>query len=215
VMVATLDKLRDPATGHVSAKAMDEFRRHLGEQAQGSRVASGRRRTALVRELRTLEQRVEQWPLGDVDWDVARAAMQRSYRAGRKAFRRADADPAVENLHEWRKRVKDLWYHHRLTRDLWPEVMKPYADAAHELSELLGDDHDLAVLRGLVAESRGPAAVTPADLDPLVAVIDERRAELLEQARALGRRLYAERPKAFGARFDAYVAASGRALVPA
>jgi CHAD domain-containing protein len=217
VMVQTLDGLRDRATGHVGKTALDELRAHLAEQAQGTRVASGRRRAALVREVRALEQRVEQWPLGDADWATVRSGMTRSYRAGRKAFARAHADPTVENLHEWRKRAKDFWYHHRLTRDLWPEVMKPYGSAAHELSDVLGDDHDLAVLRSLVAEGRDAAAVTPADLDPLVEVIDERRAELLEAARRLGRRLYAERPQAFAARLDAYLEAVGaesRALAP-
>ena len=218
VMVQTLDGLRDRATGHVAKSALDDLRAHLAEQAQGTRVASGRRRAALVRELRALEQRVEQWPLGDADWATVRSGMARSYRAGRKAFARADADPTVEHLHEWRKRAKDLWYHHRLARDLWPAVMKPYGSAAHELSDILGDDHDFAVLRSLIAEGRDAAAVTPADLDPLVEVIDERRAELLEAARRLGRRLYAERPKAFAARLDAYLEALGaerRALMPA
>ena len=49
-------------------------------------------------------------------------------------------------MHEWRKRVKDLWYHCLLLQDAWKPVMSALADEAHELSDRLGDDHDLAVL---------------------------------------------------------------------
>ena len=41
---------------------------------------------------------------------------------------------------------KDLWYHLRIVSGAWPEVLESVADQAHELSELLGDHHDLAVL---------------------------------------------------------------------
>src|ERR687888_223363 len=63
--------------------------------------------------------------------------------AGPAAVRAEPADAAV---HEWRKRSKDLWYHLRLLRDGRREVLAPAADRAHELSDLLGDHHDLAVL---------------------------------------------------------------------
>lgn len=36
----------------------------------------------------------------------------------------AQAKPSVENLHEWRKRVKDLWYQVRLLTPLWPGMLK-------------------------------------------------------------------------------------------
>ncbi len=46
-------------------------------------------------------------------------------------------------MHEWRKRVKDLWYHVTLLQDAWRPVMSALADEAHELSDRLGDEHDL------------------------------------------------------------------------
>lgn len=137
---------------------------------------------------------VEQWPLAGVDERVWAEGVATSYQRGCKAFARADSLPTNANLHEWRKRVKDLWYHERLLRDSWDGMLKAQADEAKTLSQLLGDDHDLAVLAEHVS-------------DPdLLDLIERRRAELLAESRRLGRLLYAEKPKAFRRRLGRYVA---------
>ena len=117
-------------------------------------------------------------------------------------------------LHDWRKRAKDLWYQHRLLRDAHPTVVGAYAKDAHVLADLLGDDHDLAVLRATIVHHDPPAATAPVDLDPVVDLIDVRRASLQAQARDVARRLYAEKPKAFARRTRAYVRASARQRTP-
>ncbi len=89
-----------------------------------------------------------------------------------------------------------------------------YAKDAHALADLLGDDHDLAVLRATIVHHDPPAATAPVDLDPVVDLIDVRRASLQAQARDVARRLYAEKPKAFARRTRAYVRASARQRTP-
>jgi hypothetical protein len=42
--------------------------------------------------------------------------------------------------------AKDLWYDSRLLGETAPSILGPLARSLHALSELLGDDHDLAVL---------------------------------------------------------------------
>jgi CHAD domain-containing protein len=135
----------------------------------------------------------EAWTLRDLSPDDLVDAYTRTYARGREAFERADRRPTVTNLHDWRKRVKDLWYQERLLADTWPGVMKAQAKEAKALSELLGDDHDLAVLAERVQDAE------------LLELIARRRAELLDEARALGRRIYAEAPKAFARRARRYV----------
>ena len=99
----------------------------------------------------------------------------------------------MEALHEWRKRVKDLWHHHTLLCSLWPAVREAAAGEAHALSDRLGDDHDLAMLAAWVEENADPGA----EFFEAVAV---RRSRLQAEAVALGARVYAEKPKAFTAR---------------
>lgn len=56
------------------------------------------------------------------------------------------------NLHELRKRTKDLLYELELLCCVWPEMIGPLVEQAHHLTDLLGDDHDLAVLRAIAQE---------------------------------------------------------------
>ncbi|MDO8209320.1 CHAD domain-containing protein [Conexibacter sp. CPCC 206217] len=164
---------------------------------------------AAALQLRAIHARVEEWPLDDSDWDTVVAGISRAYRRGARERERAEAEPTVEHLHDWRKRVKDLWYHQRLLKPAWTEVLDAYAEQAHVLSELLGDDHDLAVLRARLErgiELSGRAATV--DLDPFLALVDERRLELQAHARRLAARLYAETPKAFERRIAAWVEAA-------
>jgi CHAD domain-containing protein len=127
-------------------------------------------------------------------WEALRAGLTREYRRGRKALRALDeAGDDPEHWHAWRRRVKDLWYHLALLSPSWPWVLEDTAEQAHDLSDLLGDDHDLANLRALL----------PGD-HPLVVRVDAERARLQSAAQRLGVRLYAESPRAFAIRLGAF-----------
>ena len=117
-----------------------------------------------------------------------------TYQRGRKAFGRAQARPSVENLHEWRKRAKDLQYQLRLLQAAWPTVIAAYVQQAHRLSDLLGDDHDLAVLVSVISDSAAIAGQVPT-ADSVIELAERRRVELQAEARLLGQRLYGEPPK--------------------
>src|SRR5262245_66313651 len=105
---------------------------------------------------------------------------------------RGASDCSNEALHEWRMRTKDLRYELEMLETVWPEMLRPLAEQAHQLTNLLGEDHDLAVLRGVVQEQADGEPSTDDEL--LFALIDERRATLQKQAAALGDKLYEERP---------------------
>jgi CHAD domain-containing protein len=143
--------------------------------------------------------RILDWLLETDDWGLVGPGLFKSYRQGRRAMKRTLADPRAENVHEWRKRAKDLWYQLRIVREAWPELLGETADQAHELADLLGDHHDLAVLAedlGSREEIGGKSVFEKA--------IERRQEELLAAALDLGRRLYAEKPKAFRRRLKRY-----------
>ena len=76
-------------------------------------------------------------------------------------------------------------------RRAWPEVMTTTADEAHELSDRLGDDHDLVVLTADLEDARPP--LSREQLEHLRKLIGKRRKELQGEAFADGERLFVER----------------------
>lgn len=77
--------------------------------------------------------------------------------------------------------------------------------AVDDLLELLGQDHDLAVLHDLVA--RGELRLAEEfdyDTTPLLKLLDRRRAELQKMTHPWGLRLYAETPSCLTGRWEAY-----------
>ncbi len=160
-------------------------------------------RVGQARELLTKARKsVKRWPLTD-DVDVMAAGIAKTYGRGRDRLRDSMAEPSDEVFHDWRKRAKYTWYHVRLLRDAAPSVLVPLVDRFHDLSDLLGDDHDLAVLTGQFAAD--PDEFGGADpIDQAMALIARRRADLQQRAWRLGARLYVESPDAFATRLVAY-----------
>jgi CHAD domain-containing protein len=140
--------------------------------------------------------RIDGLPLNGDGWDLIGPGLHRSYRRGRKRLRAVEERGTVANMHELRKRVKDLTYQLRLIRDADKHLIGQLADHAHDLSDHLGDDHDLALLRDEV-QRRDDAFVQPSDQRHLLEEIDQRRGELQFAAISLGQRIYDEKPKKF------------------
>jgi CHAD domain-containing protein len=203
VMIQAVDDLAGHYAGQLPKKTFNGIKTHLNAQAEITRasLADPAVTGEVIEDLKALRLDVEHWYLTRSGWAALSDGLHRSYERGRKAYRRATRKPTDKNLHEWRKRSKDVWYHLRLLEPAAPGIINGHAKAAHELSDLLGDDHDLAVLRESLERSGGSV---PVDVDSVVALIDHRRAQLQTDAFGVGGRLYAEKPKAFARRMRSY-----------
>ena len=148
------------------------------------------------------DRRIDEWPLDADGFDLLRPGLKRAYSRGRKSYVAARENASDAALHESRKRSKDLWYQLRLVRRGWPKLIDATADEAHELSDRLGDDHDLVALSAHLADAGEP--LTGEQLDHLDAAIAKRRKQLQKQAFAYGERLFAEKPKRFVNRIERY-----------
>lgn len=141
------------------------------------------------------QTRIGLWPrIGDESgdgFDTIAPGLLRTYREARRRTRTAST---AEELHEWRKHVKTHWYHVQLLREVWPAMMKPWAGVLHDLSGSLGGHHDLEVLRGMISEP-------PSEL---LAAIDARQRTLENDSAAMGKRLFAEKPRTWLARMRRY-----------
>ena len=175
------------------------------------RVSAGSMRPDLGDAIQTLtaaRARVAEWPLELEGFAAFEEGLWRTYRRGRKAYARAEELPSPEHMHEWRKRVKDLWYHLSLLEDAWKPVMSALADETHELSERLGDEHDVTVL--VEWAHRHASALNGAGpvLRGFDVIGEARRRELQEEAFGYGSRIYADKPGAFVGRIEGWWAAT-------
>jgi CHAD domain-containing protein len=200
VLVSVTEDLAERYGGQVPEASFAALRDQLAADARAARAADGDAAVGeVVTTLEGVVVRAADWPLDGCDRDALVAGGVRAYARGRAALEAASDEPSDERLHNLRKRVKDLWYHARLLEDAWPRVLKAQGKAAHDLADLLGDDHDLAVLAERV---RHEAFV---DDEAILELIARRRTGLRDAAIGLARRLYAEPPKAFRRRLEAYV----------
>ena len=207
VVVDALDAVLGRVAGELRVERYTPLRERLvaEERAAAEGLARDAERGALGEvavELERGRDRVAAWPLdGDVVADL-RAGLDRIYRRGRRAYGVAREDPTAETLHELRKRAKDLWYAAGLLQPAAPKRLRRVRKRAKRLSELLGEDHDLAILRAAV-ETRRPLFADLADRDALVGVIRRRRRGLRRDALALAGKLYGERPRRAAKRLGA------------
>ena len=215
----TLSPLRD-ATALLEAydALMDHYGEGIERRAFGPiRAALTRHRKDLVRtdesiderladfrdDMETVRKRIAKWKVDAEEFDAVAGGLKKTYGRARDAMRAAYDQPTDERFHEWRKRVKYHMYHTRLLRPVWPKVMAERSRQLNLLSDLLGDDHDLAVFRRTV-RSEPEAFGDVRRLQALLGLLDRRRAEFQTLARPLGRRLFAEKPKHHVRRIDGY-----------
>ena len=104
----------------------------------------------MIADLAPARERLENWDMQRRGWGGTRVGLQRIYARGRRNFAAAYSLPSDEAFHDWRKQVKYLWYHTQILENIWPSVMQALVEELDQLGELLGQDHDLAVLRTTV-----------------------------------------------------------------
>jgi CHAD domain-containing protein len=204
VKVETLDALRERYVADLPLDLLAAWLVVLeGERDELGGQLSGEQGESALAEARAAieggQEQIPRWPLDGDSWQLVEPGLLRSYRRGRRAMKGACAEPSGEDVHEWRKRTKDLWYQLRVVCDAWRPVLGETADQAHELADLLGEHHDLTVLAGDLAGRE-----LAGNRDAVTDVIERRQEELLGEAAEIGARLFAEKPKAFGRRLESY-----------
>ena len=200
------DGLMERFRGEVTRRALAPIRRHLVQRKRrrASEVTDLDERLERVRGLmEDARERIGAWPIEATGADAWREGFEQAYRQARRGMARAYESPTVERFHEWRKGVKYHWYHTRLLRPLWSRALGARARAADDLGEMLGDHHDLAVLRATLLDEAHEMGDRQ-QVDRLVELIGRRRAELEAEAKPLGELLCAEKPRQIGARHARY-----------
>jgi CHAD domain-containing protein len=199
VLIDTLDGLNERAADEITPEATAELRSALGDEHEraletlkGDNIAV----ESVLAKLKTARRRTARWTFDADGFDALTPGIERIYRRGRNRMRAVCDESSTENLHELRKRVKDLWHVTQIVGPASPKQLKKLGKRTHRLSDLLGDDHDLAVLRDYV-ETHPQCVRDDETRLALLALIDRRRQALQQDALKLGKRIFKRKPKRF------------------
>jgi len=205
VLIDTLDDLiahfhtRVPPRKFAPLKrALQLRRREIRQQV----IDKDRALPHIIRGIKSAKKRIDDWPLKHRGFKAIAPGLRRVYTQGREVLQSARHNPTDAAFHEFRKRAKDLRYQLTLLRPISPATLNSLVDDSHHLTDLLGSDHDLAVLRTAAqAESTSNPKI---QTELLHALIDERRHSLQQDAIALAEKLYEEPPKEFVKRLKSH-----------
>jgi CHAD domain-containing protein len=195
VLVETVDSLQQTYADQLHPAALANVRWQLlarYERISAEMLGSPERVDQVVAVLDEARPRLAALPISSDGPAVWRGGLRRVYRRGRRRMALAYKQPTSEHFHDWRKRVKYFWYHLLILQPLWETAVPHWADDVHLLSDYLGLEHDLAVLREVVLHES--IKTNEAERHLLLALIAQERDRLQTKAQPLGERLYADTP---------------------
>ena len=201
VMLETVAKLA-METGTDGAFTLAPLRAHLvgkvGEEAKPLDIdCAAKARLLLLREAKKFA-RTKFRSRGFAALD---GGLEKSYGQARRAMKNAYSEPSDESFHALRKAVQWHWRQMSLLARAWPDEFAVRVSAARELSQMLGDDHDLAMLVAVAATADD---ISYEHKDAIVALCQRRQQALRNAAEFRAARLFAETPKAFTKRMATY-----------
>lgn len=195
-VIESLEKLQQGYPDELRRPVFDSVRRGLlnqkKEREKREDVTSVLHKIAT--ELKAAGKRAKRWPLATDGFPALESGLEKMFRKSRAAFSKAQKRPTAENYHEWRKRLKDHWYHIRVLESTWTEVMQGYEAALKDVETWIGEDHNLVLLRQLL--TAGPQSFGgEKSAEPVIALSDKEQKRLRDNAESVGRRIYQEKPR--------------------
>jgi len=203
VLVETYDSLLDAHKDQIDRSRFPPIRRRLilikkesTERDDIGDILERFRETMLQ-----ARERACRWRIAADGFEAVGHGLRKSYKGAQRAMHAAAKEPTTEAIHEWRKRIKDHWYHARLLSPIWQIPMRAHGEVADRLGDALGKYHDLEVFRQRLQDDD---LVDKADLDVLAGLVRLRQNTLLERAFSIGARLLAERAASLTRRWQSY-----------
>jgi len=181
--------------------------RLLGKRLERERAQAGDPTDddEVLADIAAMRHQLARWNLVDHDFEAVAPGLQRIYREGRRRYAHVEREHghSAQDLHDWRKRVKSLYYALDMLGGKKTQGMRKATRRANRLGELLGEDHDLWMLGAYVEDHSDALGDDVHARDALLERIEQRRKRLRKLALELGARLYKRKPGEFMRRVSA------------
>lgn len=224
VRLATLRNLVERHPAVLSRQGIDFFGMRLElERARRGKPANS---AEVLEDIVAMRLQLARWNLPDRDFEDLAPGLERIYKEGRKRHGKAkqerrhtpveggqrpasaedeqrEAGPREEHvagdqaMHDWRKRVKSLYYALDMLGGKRIGGARKATRRADRLGDLLGEEHDLWMLSVYAEEHQDAFGGDSRAREELMELVGRRRKRLGKRALKLGARLYRHSPGRF------------------
>ncbi len=199
----TLAPSRGPSNGNGPER---EGIRRLEEQLQRERLNNSQPSDIdeVLADIAAMRDQLARWSLVDTDFATLSPGLRRLYREGRHRYAHCARVQGrdEQDVHDWRKRVKSLYYALDMLGAKKAKGARRATRRADRLGDLLGSEHDLWMLCAYVEAHPEAFGTDTAAKDELLSLIEQRRRRLRKRALSLGARLYKRKPGKFTRRIS-------------
>ncbi|MET0545452.1 MAG: CHAD domain-containing protein [Caulobacterales bacterium] len=203
VMAAAADSLAEKAPARAKQAIAAVQRLMVAAQVQAGPDERNNAVSAGIERIRAAASDVENLRCGGLSIQDLGEGAAMGLEQSKDAFAHAFKAEDDESFHEWRKSVQRHWRHMQLLHAAWPEFFDVRANLAQDIARLLGDDHDLSILKTFAAERIG-AGLTEKQAGVVFDFAQKRQDKLRAKAKVLGGALLAATPKALAQETEAY-----------
>jgi CHAD domain-containing protein len=182
----TLATLPDPNGGERDAAAVVL----AGFDSDGdSEVKVSKAMKQILRDLERTRRNLHRIGSFGREWKTIEPGLKNVYRQCRKRMEKALGQHDDEAFHNWRIRVKNLYYELQMLEPVWPERLKKMIERLKQLQERIGADHDLVVLKRSLQNT--PDAFGSAEtIEEIVGCLDGKSRKLRQATEPLGQRIF-------------------------
>jgi len=190
VMLERLETMRESVQEPGERARLEQLREQLHAKHAGQlrRLASDAP-AKVAAPIEAVAQRAARWRVPHDAWPIIASGLRRIYRKGREAVDAARERGSDAALHEARKQAKYLEAALSVLEPVKAPRLRKLASAADTVATRLGDDHDMAVLAGLLRRNGGG--------EDALAEVARRRRRWQKKALKRAQKLYKRKPKAF------------------
>lgn len=206
VIVYAVDALAHHFAENIPPGAFDSIRQHLFERHEilsGQIIGDGQMLGKVADSLENGRERILGWSLDGDGFALFAPGLARVFGRGQRRMNKAYASGQAALFHDWRKRVKYLWYQMEILRPIWPTRLDSLVIDLKQISDYLGDAHDLVALGEVLEQEPTIGGDDPA-LPILLTLIERWQDDFEVAAWPLGSRIYMETPEQFVATMDEY-----------
>lgn len=157
-----------------------------------------------VNSIQIMEELLGRLTLKTSDWKAIEDGLKQSYHEVSRSLAQARPTDADESFHEHRKATKHLFYVITLIEPVWPSRLARLKHKLKKLQELLGKDHDLAVVREALKDSKTAPAKDRAEL---VKILLRRNRGMRKDIRKRAEKIFDGHAKNFTKKFTLHFSA--------